>query len=211
MKEITVYVSHYIVALKVVYIESDLNETEVIHSSNNKYLNERPDLEKHTLKFLPHEYIDYISYTSSSQNNFIRSLRIETTDGQQLIIEGQIELNNMNVESGQDSNYSSLVGGTRTDQKDHAKSYVVNQTEMEKLNGGNKESLNIKSEEPVAIKTHQYNTKSAHQQSILKVKENSKSLHFVKLNQRVIGLKTRFCGYLKGIDLYTEPCTYHRI
>ena len=46
IKEITVYASHYIMAMDITYVEGDLSETKSMHASNLKYLNERPDIEK---------------------------------------------------------------------------------------------------------------------------------------------------------------------
>ena len=193
IKEITVYASHYIVAIQVTYIERDLKETKVTHSSNNKYLNERPDLEKKTLTLQPEEYIYYLGYSISSQNGFIRSLEIETTSAQQLIIEGQIELNNMTNESGQDSSYSSLLGTNRVDQDEMRKSYNYNPLSLEGLNSQNRESIKNRSETPIQV-THKknFNTKSTHKQSFANYKEKYRSIDFRKLKQRVIGFKTEF-------------------
>lgn len=212
IKQVTVFASHYIIALQVVYVEGDLGETKVVHSSNEKYLNSRPDLEKRTLDLERDEYINYISYSISSQTGLIRTLQIETTGGQQLLIEGQIELNNMNNESGQDSDFSSIIGLHKEEKATLVKSYEIPPPGIEYAEKLKTESVKAQTENQSMISPNQkFNNKDAHQGSVLKLEEKVKSLNFVKLNQRVIGFKTKFQGYLKEIDLYTEPCTYHRI
>lgn len=109
IKSITVYSSHYIMAIEVTYIEADLKETTVVHAANDRYKHDKHGIEKCTLNLANDEFIDFISYTYSSQKRYIRSIQIGTTGGHLMIMEGEIELNNLHTESLQNSTFSSLV------------------------------------------------------------------------------------------------------
>lgn len=211
IKEITVYASHYIMAIEITYIECDLTETKTIHASNMKYLNERPDIEKCTLKLDHDEYIDFISYGFSSQKKFIRSLQIGTTGGHLMIIEGQIELNNMHAESGPDSTYSSILNNVGPDKAEARRSYpntFRNQSEIQAEKDNNLR-LSYSDQPKVSVVRKNFNSKSSRKMSLVKQGDKMQTLDMIKLKQRVVGLKTKFSEYLLGIELYTEPCTYH--
>jgi len=211
IKQITAYASHYIIAIEVVYIQANGVETTSVHSSNEKYLNSRPDLEKRTIELEMDEYINYLSYTISSQTGLIRTLQIETTLGNQLLVEGQVELNYLANDSEQDNSFSSLAGAGKDDKHTFLKSYDHDLNNIDYTNNLKNASIRILSEKPSILAGREFNSKEPHQGSVLKLYEKEKALNFVKLSQRVVGFKTRFDGYLKEINLYTEPCTYHKI
>lgn len=209
IKAITVYASHYIMAIEVTYIEADLRETKVVHASNNKYLRERPDIEKSTLVLESDEFIDFISYTFSSQKRYIRSIQIGTTAGHLMVLEGQIELNNLTTESNQTSSYSSLLQPVVPEQETEKKSAVTNEeslNQMIEFNVDQRRGKASNSHNIVKVPDYnKFNAKETHQLSVLKQNEKVKTVDLVKYKQRLVGLKTRFSEYLLGIDLYTEP------
>lgn len=99
IKSITVYACHYITAINVTYEEDDLNVYNAIHTGDNKYLSDTPELEKVTLNLANDEYVDFISYVVCKKKKYIRSIKIGTTHGHLLILEGQIELNSSTTNS----------------------------------------------------------------------------------------------------------------
>ena len=212
VKSITVYASHYIMAIEVVYIESDLSETVSVHAANSKYKNERPDIDKCTLNLAEDEYIDYINYSYSSQKKFIRSIQVGTTGGHLMIMEGQIELNNMNADS-QDSTYSSLVNniGLEKDVSRKSASPLPQNFQNNSVMRSPNNEAKLSFSEPYNKAKHdeKFNAKPIREVSFVGQKKKNRTLDLIKLKHRVVGLKTRFSDYLEEIELYTEPCTYH--
>eukprot|EP00344_Euplotes_crassus_P007773 CAMPEP_0197017112 /NCGR_PEP_ID=MMETSP1380-20130617/79359_1 /TAXON_ID=5936 /ORGANISM="Euplotes crassus, Strain CT5" /LENGTH=100 /DNA_ID=CAMNT_0042444171 /DNA_START=680 /DNA_END=979 /DNA_ORIENTATION=+ len=99
----------------------------------------------------------------------------------------------MNNESGQDSDYSSIFGLEKEEKKTLLKSYDCEQPLLDLAQKSNNESIKLNSEKlPINPHTPQFNSKEPHQGSVLKMDEKVKHLNFVKLNQRVIGFRTRF-------------------
>jgi hypothetical protein len=213
IKEITVYASHYIMAIEITYVEGDLTETKSEHASNLKYLNERPDIEKWTLTLEADEHIHYISYAFSSQNKFIRSLQIGTTGGHLMVLEGQIELNNMHAESGHESGTENepsfnvnIIGKDKVESRKSDPRAFNNQSEIKPEIDDRKVSHSNK---PLSYKVRKdFNAKSSRKMSFGKPGDKVQTLDMIKLKQRVVGLKTKFSEFLLGIELYTEPCTY---
>lgn len=209
IKAITVYASHYIMAIEITYIEADLKETKVVHAPNNKYLRERPDIEKATLVLESDEFIDFISYTFSSQKRYIRSIQIGTTAGHLMVLEGQIELNNFTTDSNQTSSYSSLIHPVVPEQEIEKKSAATNEESLKQMIEFNvnqrREKVSNSHNVTRVTDYNKFNAKETHQLSVLKQNEKVKTVDLVKYKQRLVGLKTRFSEYLLGIDLYTEP------
>lgn len=214
IKAITVYACHYILALEVLYQEPDLTEYRVVHSGSKKYLNDRGEVEKRTLELENDEFIDFIGYSMSSQKKYIRSMKIGTTGGHLMIVEGQVELNNISTNSVNNSAFSSFLQGVVLDKEKRyttVQKFEPNKTDNE--TGSKHELIGTPHSERLDRtygKKAIEDSKSTREGSIDKKREKEQILNLAKQNQRVVGLRTRFTDFLIGIDLYTEPCPYKK-
>lgn len=204
------YVKYYVLAIEVVYIEDDLTEIKRVHSADDKYLF-RNDLEKCTLNLNSDEYINLISYTFSSQSDFIRSIQIGTTKGYLMVMEGQVELNQLDSDNSNPSIFN-LVEFNVSREKEAGKLTITNNFESdqekdkEMRTSYNKKLIN-QSYQQTSYKRYKKQSRGhTRHMSVINQDEKIQTIDLVKYKQRMIGLKTKFSKYLVAFDIYTEPC-----
>jgi hypothetical protein len=224
IKKLTLYADYYIWAIEITYIDLQDKEFNSVHALDDSYLSKKDFIKKAELEIDENDYIEFISCAYSSQKTFIRSITISTHSKLLLVLEGEIELKNKEIQELISSKHSIGSIGSQSNKsrmnKNVSKSAIWDakgksgQDKMNVLCNSNAKSQgpdSDKEEEEDENKseiTDYESSFSLKKPSLVDFYLKTQSWNLAQLNLKVVGLKTYFNGYIEDIEVYAEPIEF---